>query len=57
MGLVAAIGYSFNNSHKRQHIYIAAVHQGELPKISGADAWHSRSKLLLRMESIIELRP
>ena len=43
--------------HKRQRGRVAALHKRKLPQISGADAWHSRSKLLLRMESIYELRP
>ena len=57
MGSVGSTDNSFNHIHQRQCGNLAAVHQGKLPKISAADAWHSWSELLLGLESINELCP
>jgi hypothetical protein len=57
MGSMDSPDHGYHHSHQRQHIYIAAVYQRKLPKISGADSRHSRSKLLFRVEGIDELRP
>ena len=57
MGSMDAFDYSFNHSDKWERGYIASINKRKLPEISSADTWHSRCKLLLRMESINELRP
>ena len=57
MGSMDTTDYSFNHSHQQQCSHIAAVRKRQLPKISSADTWYSRSKLLFRMESIDELCP
>ena len=56
MGSMDSTGHGYQHSHQRQCGYIAVIHEGKLPKISSSDPWHSGSKLLLRMESINELR-
>ena len=57
MGSMGSTDYSFIHIHQRQCGYLAVINKGKLPKISGADAWHSRSELLLGLESINELCP
>jgi hypothetical protein len=57
MGSMDSPDYGFIHSHQRQRGYIATVYKRKLSKISSADTWHSRSELLLGLESINELCP
>ena len=50
-------GHGYHHNHQRQCGYIAVINKGKLPKISSEDSWHSRSELLLGLESINELCP